>query len=150
MNKTTGNANVTGTGTNVDDVETLALIRRQLEAGAPIPSWLAQPCPAWCAYTDTHVESDMPQDRVHSSRQMDILLTLHKPVDMTDGKSTWWQPDTARVWLERHYREAEPTILIARGDTDEPIKFTLGEAQQLLAALSEEISTAVAALGGSR
>jgi hypothetical protein len=99
------------------------------------PLWLSNGCPSWCV--EKHHERDHREDRFHVSVMTDRFLTLHDPVEMSDGARDWWEPERVRLYLRQHVTDAEPTVCMFRGDTADGVEMMLEEARAVAERLAD-------------
>lgn len=62
------------------------------------PSWLTEPCPAWCA--GDHAEGDHPEDHAHRSSGVDVPVVTRSAV--LEGSRLRYRYGTAEVYIALH------------------------------------------------
>jgi hypothetical protein len=78
------------------------------------PSWLSEPCPAWC--TRSHHDDDHPDDRWHDSETTLVPVTaLRRDTGAGAGR---FEPEQAVVTIvtSRHVGDTVTTTFIGYGD----------------------------------
>lgn len=118
-----------------DPAGTLEHLHRIAQDQEMEPLWLHGGCPGWCV--EEHHERDRRQDRFHVSVFTDRLLSLHDPVEVSDGSREWWEPELVRMYLRQHVTAAEPTVCLFRGETVDGLEMTLEEAHGIGEHLTE-------------
>lgn len=110
------------------------------------PYWLGGPCPAWC--TGRHRNTDQNEDRLHTGRTVQIVLTLADPqridIDSPEGREARREeyrldnpePDEIGVGLYQHYRATEPEVRINVASEPREHSLALAEAFELVTALT--------------
>jgi hypothetical protein len=89
---------------------------------APLPYWLSEPCPSWCALTSPHDDHEMYADRMHASAGHEIELSQEPP-----RKS---DPSHLNAEMWQHYRDRDPHIVLTVNDHEE-VLLELAEARKL-------------------
>ena len=104
------------------------------------PYWMTRPCPPWC--WGGHADEEQPGDRACMSEveHRITLTTEDADVLVVNGKFVT-EPVVVGASLVQEYREAEPRVVLSRGETAE-LHFTLGEARKLAAAIADLVITA--------
>lgn len=93
----------------------------------PRAYWLDSfPCPAWCAYPETHRNGDHPEERAHDSDTLAVTFATEAP----STAYAEYQAPEMKFFLTQGYREAEARVHVEK--EGEPVAWaTLDEAQQM-------------------
>jgi len=97
-----------------------------------------EPCPGWCAYSDSHVADDDAAERGHQGSFATVTLTLEAP-DITwtaDHKVAGVEPAVVGLVMVQDQREAEPRILMSHNEQT-GLYLTPAEAAQLSEILAD-------------
>jgi hypothetical protein len=90
-------------------------------AGKDRPSWLIEPCAAWCASKAMHREDDLVDDRLHFSswRRFILLPTVAKVL-----VGPMPQHRQLIVYVEQHVSEDQPRVIVTDAHTSDNASFT--------------------------
>ncbi len=78
------------------------------------PSWLNEPCPAWCVRA--HAETDPPDDRAHMSDAIEIPV-IERVTSPTEGGIVYERCATAlQIGLHRVVGESETWVYLGDGE----------------------------------
>jgi hypothetical protein len=97
------------------------------------PSWLAKPCPEWCAAN--HREKDLVDDRMHWSDWLQYVpLPVATPVTVGDPPER--RQRVLVVYVEQHVDEDQPRVVLTEEHgKQEELRLTAEDACQLGSAL---------------
>jgi hypothetical protein len=110
---------------------------------SPLPYWLSEPCPAWCASLP-HTNQDTGLIRAHRSGGYSVLLTLESAAELYDSGDpdvTGYAPKCIDLDMGQHYREAEPHLHLIFACDGEP-DLTLAEGATLAVVLTSMADSA--------
>lgn len=92
----------------------------------PRPSWLTEPCPAWCE--GGHLEREHPDDRTHYGPIHNVPLLLEAPSEVDEGT---WAPETAQFYLRQHWLHRDAYVWLGHGESGMGLRLRLEEAEAL-------------------
>ncbi|HEX6446655.1 MAG TPA: hypothetical protein VF053_16290, partial [Streptosporangiales bacterium] len=114
--------------------------RKATGSDVPRVFWLPQGCPAWCVREGQHEPSSALDDRDHDGEGVEIVTSLMETDRWIDRDGTYHESSDSpclTLYLTQGFREAEPHVWLGRGQTNNGVDLTLGEARQLADRLVE-------------